>query len=199
MTRTAPRGAYLDPESPATLGSVKGSKQLGAKLAPILSQIRESEDILVVTSAPLDRTARAARPGHSSPPCAAGDTRSRGEGGPLPLACVGRTAEDPKSAGAMQRPAQSGHVSLRLLGDGPWWGERVESKPEISRRAKGFLAWLQGRPEAYNIGADEEHSVLDVVRTILSVVRPGPALEDWVRHVPDRRYQDQLGHAAARP
>lgn len=54
------------------------------------------------------------------------------------------------------------------------------------------LLRLRGAPgETYNIGGREEHSVLDVVRTILEVVHPGAALEDWVEFAPDRPYQDR--------
>lgn len=51
---------------------------------------------------------------------------------------------------------------------------------------------LHGAPgETYNIGSRSEHSVLEVVRTILDVMRPGAELEKWVEFAPDRPYQDR--------
>jgi dTDP-glucose 4,6-dehydratase len=42
----------------------------------------------------------------------------------------------------------------------------------------------------YNIGTDAEFTVLETVETILSIMRPGEALSDWVEHVDDRAFQD---------
>jgi UDP-glucose 4,6-dehydratase len=42
----------------------------------------------------------------------------------------------------------------------------------------------------YNIGADVEYSVLDVVKVILSILKPTASLEDWVSYQPDRAFQD---------
>lgn len=42
----------------------------------------------------------------------------------------------------------------------------------------------------YNIGSDLEYSVLEVVQSILDVMRPEDAIEDWIQFVPDRAFQD---------
>ncbi len=45
--------------------------------------------------------------------------------------------------------------------------------------------------EIYNIGGDEEHSVLQVAEAILKALRPGEALADWLEFVEDRPFNDQ--------
>lgn len=45
--------------------------------------------------------------------------------------------------------------------------------------------------ETYNVGGAEEHTVLQVVESVLQALRPGTKLEDWVEHVSDRPYQDR--------
>lgn len=42
----------------------------------------------------------------------------------------------------------------------------------------------------YNIGTENEHSVLEVIQTVLDVMRPGEKKEDWIDFVPDRAFQD---------
>lgn len=42
----------------------------------------------------------------------------------------------------------------------------------------------------YNIGSPDEHSVLDVARAVLALVKPGAALEEWLETVPDRAFND---------
>lgn len=44
--------------------------------------------------------------------------------------------------------------------------------------------------KVYNIGTDEEHTVLNTVATVLSMVHPGDDLENWVEYVEDRPFQD---------
>lgn len=45
--------------------------------------------------------------------------------------------------------------------------------------------------ETYNIGGTEEHTVLEVIQTVLNVLKPGSNGADWVDHIPDRPYQDR--------
>ena len=45
--------------------------------------------------------------------------------------------------------------------------------------------------EAYNIGGDVEHTVLEVAEAVLRLLRPEEALDDWLEHVPDRPFNDQ--------
>lgn len=42
----------------------------------------------------------------------------------------------------------------------------------------------------YNIGTDMEYTVLDVVKIILEIMRPGENIQDWVKYVDDRLFQD---------
>lgn len=42
----------------------------------------------------------------------------------------------------------------------------------------------------YNIGSDQEFTVIQVVQIILNKIRPGELVQDWVFHVPDRAFQD---------
>lgn len=42
----------------------------------------------------------------------------------------------------------------------------------------------------YNIGNDEEYTVLQVIERVLEVMLPGEPLERWVQYVPDRAFQD---------
>ena len=48
--------------------------------------------------------------------------------------------------------------------------------------------------EVYNIGGEQEHTVLEVVQTVLDVLRPGSDKADWIEHAPDRPYQDRRYH-----
>lgn len=45
--------------------------------------------------------------------------------------------------------------------------------------------------EVYNIGADCEHTVLEIAQAVLQMRRPGERLEDWVEFVRDRPFNDQ--------
>ena len=42
----------------------------------------------------------------------------------------------------------------------------------------------------YNIGSDQEYSVLQVISIILNILKPGELLEDWIEFVRDRDFQD---------
>lgn len=42
----------------------------------------------------------------------------------------------------------------------------------------------------YNIGSEMEYTVLEVVQTILNIMRPGEPIEDHIQFVPDRAFQD---------
>lgn len=42
----------------------------------------------------------------------------------------------------------------------------------------------------YNIGNDEEYTVIEVVQHILQTLKPGNNIEDWIEFVPDRAFQD---------
>lgn len=42
----------------------------------------------------------------------------------------------------------------------------------------------------YNIGNDEEYTVLQVVEAILKKLKPDDELKDWIEYVPDRAFQD---------
>ena len=42
----------------------------------------------------------------------------------------------------------------------------------------------------YNTGSDMEYSVLEVVQSILQLMRPDDAMDDWIEFVPDRAFQD---------
>lgn len=44
--------------------------------------------------------------------------------------------------------------------------------------------------QIYNIGTSIERTVLEVVSTILSVLKPGEKLEDWIEFTQDRAFQD---------
>lgn len=47
-----------------------------------------------------------------------------------------------------------------------------------------------GINEIYNISANEEHSVMDVVQTIVQIMKPGDPWENWVERIPNRQGQD---------
>lgn len=42
----------------------------------------------------------------------------------------------------------------------------------------------------FNIGTDEEYTVLQTIEMVLSLMRPGEVLTNWVEHVEDRAFQD---------
>lgn len=42
----------------------------------------------------------------------------------------------------------------------------------------------------YNIGTDNEYSVLDVAKLIVEKYKPGESIEDWIEFVPDRHFND---------
>jgi UDP-glucose 4,6-dehydratase len=44
--------------------------------------------------------------------------------------------------------------------------------------------------EIYNIGTDNEYTVLEIARLIVDKYRPGDLLEDWVEYVEDRPFND---------
>lgn len=44
--------------------------------------------------------------------------------------------------------------------------------------------------KVYNIGNHNEYTVIDVVREVLSVMRPNDSVDDWIQYVPDRVFQD---------
>jgi len=44
--------------------------------------------------------------------------------------------------------------------------------------------------KVYNIGSDEEYTVLEVIETILRLMKPDEKLENWIEFVPDRAFQD---------
>lgn len=42
----------------------------------------------------------------------------------------------------------------------------------------------------YNIGNDQEYTVMETVSKVLELIHPGASVEDWVEYVPDRAFQD---------
>lgn len=42
----------------------------------------------------------------------------------------------------------------------------------------------------YNIGNDEEYTVMQVIEKVLGLMRPSDSVKDWVEFVPDRAFQD---------
>jgi dTDP-glucose 4,6-dehydratase len=44
--------------------------------------------------------------------------------------------------------------------------------------------------KVYNIGSEMEYSVMDVVKVILGIMRPGSNITDWIKFIPDRAFQD---------
>lgn len=42
----------------------------------------------------------------------------------------------------------------------------------------------------YNIGSNDEYTVIDVVYHVLKKIRPGERVEDWIEYIPDRAFQD---------
>ena len=42
----------------------------------------------------------------------------------------------------------------------------------------------------YNIGNDQEYTVLEVIQKVISIMKPSDRLEDWAEFVPDRAFQD---------
>ncbi len=75
---------------------------------------------------------------------------------------------------------------LPLYGD----GRHVRDWLHVEDHCDALLRILEsGRPgEAYNIGADNEHSNLALTREILRVLGKG---EEWIRRVPDRPAHDE--------
>lgn len=59
--------------------------------------------------------------------------------------------------------------------------------------ARGFeTVVLQGViGDVYNIGSREEHSVMDIARRVISLIKPGDKVEDWIEFVKDRDFNDQ--------
>jgi UDP-glucose 4,6-dehydratase len=45
--------------------------------------------------------------------------------------------------------------------------------------------------EIYNIGSEEEYTVLDVAERILAKLKPGSTAVDWIEYVEDRQFNDQ--------
>jgi len=45
--------------------------------------------------------------------------------------------------------------------------------------------------DVYNIGSREEHSVMDIARRIVALMKPKDKVEDWIRFVKDRDFNDQ--------
>ena len=45
--------------------------------------------------------------------------------------------------------------------------------------------------ETYNIGCDDEHSVLSVAKDIVEILKPGENFEDWIVYGKDRDFNDQ--------
>jgi UDP-glucose 4,6-dehydratase len=49
----------------------------------------------------------------------------------------------------------------------------------------------KGTPgQIYNIGTNIEYTVLDVVKHILAILKPGEDVKDWITYVEDRAFQD---------
>jgi dTDP-D-glucose 4,6-dehydratase len=44
--------------------------------------------------------------------------------------------------------------------------------------------------EIYNIGTDNEYTVLEIAKLIVEKYRPGEKLEEWVEYVDDRPFND---------
>lgn len=44
--------------------------------------------------------------------------------------------------------------------------------------------------KVYNIGSEMEYSVMDVVKVIIDIMRPDNHVNEWVKFIPDRAFQD---------
>ncbi len=44
--------------------------------------------------------------------------------------------------------------------------------------------------KVYNIGTDNEYTVLEVVKTVLSILHPDDSIENWIEFIEDRPFQD---------
>lgn len=82
-----------------------------------------------------------------------------------------------------------------------WRGERVpvHGQGQAKRsfihgldiaRALYIVAAKGALGHVYNIGSNDEYSVIQVIQTVLALMRPGEPLEDWITLVPDRAFQD---------
>lgn len=45
--------------------------------------------------------------------------------------------------------------------------------------------------EIYNIGSREEHSIIDLAKLTIKTLKPNENVEDWIKTVPDRDFNDQ--------
>ncbi|MHB1774313.1 MAG: GDP-mannose 4,6-dehydratase, partial [Acidimicrobiales bacterium] len=52
--------------------------------------------------------------------------------------------------------------------------------------------WQKGTiGDVYNIGSNEQLSVLEVLQKILSILKPTDTIEEWIEYVPDRKFNDK--------
>ncbi|NBU34748.1 NAD-dependent epimerase/dehydratase family protein [bacterium] len=57
-------------------------------------------------------------------------------------------------------------------------------------RAIELIAKKATTGDTFNIGTRFEYTVLEVVQKILSIIKPGESISDWITFVPDRPFQD---------
>lgn len=72
-------------------------------------------------------------------------------------------------------------------------GSCLRSFLHVSDVTAAFIILLEQATigDVYNIGIANEVSVLDVAKVLLAQILPGEVLEDWVKIVPDRPYNDK--------
>jgi UDP-glucose 4,6-dehydratase len=77
---------------------------------------------------------------------------------------------------------------MRIQGN----GSAVRMFVYVSDVAEGVeTVLLQGElSNIYNIGKQEQYSVMDVAKTLLTKLKSGASLEDWIEYVPDRLFND---------
>lgn len=72
-------------------------------------------------------------------------------------------------------------------------GNQIRSFLHINDVTKAFDCILHKGEvgEIYNIGTDDEYSVLDVTQKLVKMIKPGDKYENWITHVTDRDFNDQ--------
>jgi dTDP-glucose 4,6-dehydratase len=77
---------------------------------------------------------------------------------------------------------------MTVHGDGSYVREWLYAEDNV--RAILEIMERGAQNEIYNISANEEHSVMDVVEMIVEVMKPGENWNDWVERIPNRQGQD---------
>ena len=72
-------------------------------------------------------------------------------------------------------------------------GETVRSFLHVFDVSKAFELILHKGEigEIYNIGTDEEYSVMDIAKKLVKLIKNNDTINDWITYVEDRAYNDK--------